>query len=136
MIEEVIQMNSTPITVHLIDSVAKPLEHYANQTHASVEQIILSFLQWTFQAFEQRLEEIQSKFEVKQLEWFKEHIDILALRSVSHPGELVQLLQRLWRDSSFEEETDLDALFDALLTLSADDLLMLSWWIAQNEEDL
>lgn len=125
-------MNSTPVTIQLTDLLMKQLEHYADETKGSVETIVPSLLQWTFKAFEQRFVGIQSKFEVEQLEWFKEHVDILDLLSVSHPGELVHLLQSLWKDSSFEAETDLDPLFDSLLTLSADDLLILSWWIAQN----
>ena len=121
----------THLQFKVSDSLAEQLENYANQTHASIEMIGEPILQWSMKEFERRLNIIRSKFEVEQLEWFKEHIDVLDVLSVSHPGELVHLLQFLWSDSSFEEETDLSSLFDSLLTLSENDLLILSWWIAQ-----
>lgn len=121
----------THLKFKVSDLLAEQLENYANQTHASIEMIGEPILQWSMKEFERRFNIIRSKFEVGQLEWFKEHIDVLDVLSVSHPGELVHLLQFLWCDSSFEEETDLSSLFHSLLTLSEDDLLILSWWIAQ-----
>ena len=121
----------THLKFKVSDLLAEQLENYANQTHASIELIGEPLLQWSIKEFEQRLNIIHSKFEIGQLEWFKEHMDVLDLLSVSHPGELVHLLQFLWCDSSFEEETDLSSLFNSLLTLSEDDLFILSWWITQ-----
>ena len=121
----------THLRFKVSDLLAEQLENYANQTHASIEMIGEPLLQWSMKEFERRLNIIRSKFEVGQLEWFKEHMDVLDLLSVSHPGELVHLLQFLWSDSSFEEETDLSSLFHSLLTLSEDDLFILSWWITQ-----
>ena len=124
-------MNSKEMKFQISDLLAEQLETYADRTHVSIELAVEPILQWTMKEFEHQLAVIHSKFDQEQLEWFREHIDILVLLSVSHPGELVHLLQFLWSDSSFEEEIDLSKLFDSLLTLTEQELLILSWWVAK-----
>lgn len=124
-------MNSKEMKFQISDLLAEQLETYADRTHVSIELAVEPILQWTMKEFEHQLAVIHSKFDQEQLEWFREHIDILDLLSVSHPGELVHLLQFLWSDSSFEEEIDLSKLFDSLLTLTEQELLILSWWVAK-----
>ena len=124
-------MNSKEMKFQISDLLAEQLEMYADKTHVSIELAVEPILQWTMKEFEHQLTVIHSKFDQEQLEWFREHIDILDILSVSHPGELVHLLQFLWSDSSFEEEIDLSKLFDSLLTLTEQEFLILSWWVAK-----
>ena len=89
-------MNSKEMKFQISDLLAEQLEMYADRIHVSIELAVEPILQWTMKEFEHQLAVIHSKFDQEQLEWFREHIDILDLLSVSHPGELVHLLQFLF----------------------------------------
>ena len=124
-------MKSEEMKFQISNSLTEPLERYANQVNLSLERVLELLLQWMLKEFESRSTMIQSKFDHEQLEWFKEHINVSDLLSISSVGEFVHLLKTSWVDSSFEEEIDLSTLFDSLLTLTEQELVILSWWLTK-----
>lgn len=124
-------MDSKEMKFQISNSVVNQIEVYANQTNLSIDKVVDLIFQWTMKELESQLEVVQSKFEQKQLEWVKTHLDLSDLLSVSHSGALVHLLKKKWSNSSFEEEIDLSNLFRSLLTLTEQELFILSWWIAK-----
>ena len=70
-------MNSKEMKFQISDLLAEQLEMYADRIHVSIELAVEPILQWTMKEFEHQLAVIHSKFDQEQLEWFREHIDIL-----------------------------------------------------------